>query len=84
MKSYDVTIQMKATEQYFHMVLLVFSILQIEIWVFHAIKWHLGKVKLELMQPAVFPIDKAMTCGVASKGFAGFQGSLLYKCSVIS
>ena len=36
------------------------------------------------MQPAAFLIDKAMTCGVASKVFAGFQGSLLYKCSVIS
>ena len=34
MKSNRVTIQMKVTEQYFHKVLLIFSILQNEIWKF--------------------------------------------------
>ena len=45
---------------------------------FYVAKYHVGKVKLEQMQPTVFPIGQYVTCGVASRGFAGFQGSLSF------
>ena len=47
-------------------------------------KYHLGKVKFKQMPPANrLPHLQYVTFGVASRGFAGFQGSLLYICSVI-
>ena len=47
-------------------------------------KYHLGKVKMWANAASGLPHLQYVTFGVASRGFTGFQGSLLYTCSVIS
>ena len=47
-------------------------------------KYHLGKVKMWANAASGLPHLQYVTFGVASRGFTGFQGSLLYMCSVIS
>ena len=47
-------------------------------------KYHLGKVKMSANAASGLPHLQYVTFGVASTGFTGFQGSLLYMCSVIS
>ena len=47
-------------------------------------KYHLGKVKMSANAASDVSHLQYVTFGVASRGFTGFQGSLLYKCSVIS
>ena len=47
-------------------------------------KYHLGKVKIWANAASSLPHLQYVTFGVASRGFTGFQGSLLYMCSVIS
>ena len=47
-------------------------------------KYHLGKVKMSANAASGLPHLQYVTFGVASRGFTGFQGSLLYMCSVIS
>ena len=85
MKSYSVTIQMKTTEQHFPAVLFIMLykvILTVEsvdeiLWCDHSNESHRavfsrGAISfsvLELMQPAVFSIGRAMSSGVASRGF---------------
>ena len=51
---------------------------------FNVAKYHLGKVKMSANAASGLPHLQYVTFGVASRGFTGFQGSLLYTCSVIS
>ena len=53
-------------------------------WHFYVAKYHLGKVKMWANAASGLPHLQHVTFGVASRGFTGFQGSLLYTCSVIS
>ena len=53
-------------------------------FIFNVAKYHLGKVKMWANAASGLPHLQHVTFGVASRGFKGFQGSLLYTCSVIS